>query len=108
MAATAAAALRFVPPNPNAKKTVHSFSKPNLVSSCSNYMQFSDVASEMELRLHIGGMGIISTKDISVNADDTSLDITVLRSGSPITLIQTNPLFDRIKPSETIWFVLIK
>ncbi|CAI8588218.1 unnamed protein product [Vicia faba] len=123
MAATAAAALRFVPPNPTPKKTVHSFSKPNLVSSsrfslplppckCSftaplstTTYQFSDAASEMELRLHIGGMGIISTKDISVNADDTSLDITLLRSGSPITLIQTNPLFDRIKPSETIWYI---
>ena len=71
-------------------------------------MQFSDGAYEMELRLHIGGMGIISTKDIYVDTGDTSLDITVLRSGSPITLIQTNPLFDRIKPYEIIWFVLIK
>ncbi|KAL5099918.1 hypothetical protein RYX36_004245 [Vicia faba] len=31
--ATTHAALRFVPPNPIAKKTVHSFSKPNVVSS---------------------------------------------------------------------------
>lgn len=68
-------------------------------------MQFSDGASEMELKLNIGGMDIRSTKDILVDANDTSLVIKVLRSGSPITLIQTNPLFHRIKPSETIWLV---
>jgi len=68
-------------------------------------MQFSDNASEMELRLNIGSMDVRSTKDITVDANDTSLTIRVLQSGSPITLIDTNPLFDRIKPSETIWFV---
>lgn len=71
-------------------------------------MQFSDGASEMELRLNIGGMDISSTKDILVDTNDTSLAIRVLRSGSPITLIETNPLFDKIKSSETIWFVLFK
>jgi hypothetical protein len=71
-------------------------------------MQFFDNASEMELKLNIGSMDIRSTKDILVDANDTSLTIKVLRSGSPITLIETNPLFDRIKPSETIWFVQIK
>jgi hypothetical protein len=62
----------------------------------------------MELKLNIGSMDIRSTKDILVDANDTSLTIKVLRSGSPITLIETNPLFDRIKPSETIWFVQVK
>jgi hypothetical protein len=71
-------------------------------------MQFFDNASEMELKLNIGSMDIRSTKDILVDANDTSLTIKVLRSGSPITLIETNPLFDRIKPSETIWFVQVK
>jgi hypothetical protein len=71
-------------------------------------MQFFDNASEMELKLNIGSMDIRSTKDILVDANDTSLTIKVLRSESPITLIETNPLFDRIKPSETIWFVQIK
>jgi hypothetical protein len=71
-------------------------------------MQFSDNASEMELKLNIGSMDIRNTKDILVDANDTSLTIKVLRSGSPITFIETNPLFDRIKPSETIWFVQIK
>lgn len=74
-----------------------------------NVMQFSDGGSEMELRLHIGDMDITNTGDICVDADDTALSITVLRSGgSPITLIRINSLFDRIKPSETIWFVLIE
>lgn len=59
----------------------------------------------MELRLNIGSMDVRSTKDISVDAKDTSLTIRVLQSGSPITLIDTNPLFDRIKPSETIWYI---
>jgi len=76
-----------------------------LVTNKYNKMQFSDNASELELRLNIGNMDIRSTKDISVDANDTSLTIRVLQSGSSITLIDTNPLFDRIKPSETIWFV---
>nr|AFK33503.1 unknown [Lotus japonicus] len=67
--------------------------------------EFSDGSSEMELRLNIGGLDIQSTRDISVDADDSSLAIKVLRSGSPLTLIETNPLFDRIKPSETIWYI---
>ncbi|WJX56344.1 putative inactive shikimate kinase like 2, chloroplastic [Trifolium repens] len=67
--------------------------------------EFFDNASEMELKLNIGSMDIRSTKDILVDANDTSLTIKVLRSGSPITLIETNPLFDRIKPSETIWYI---
>jgi hypothetical protein len=71
-------------------------------------MQFFDNASEIELKLNIRSMDIRSTKDILVDANDTSLTIKVLRSGSPITLIETNPLFDRIKPSETIWFVQVK
>lgn len=76
-----------------------------MVTNKYNKMQFSDNASEMELRLNIGSMDVRSAKDISVDANDTSLTIRVLQSGSPITLIDTNPLFDRIKPSETIWFV---
>ncbi|KAJ1431072.1 Shikimate kinase/gluconokinase [Sesbania bispinosa] len=71
----------------------------------SKKMQFSDGASEVELRLNIGGLDIQSTRDILIDTNDTSLAIRVLRSGSPITLIETNPLFDRIKPSETIWYL---
>lgn len=71
-------------------------------------MQFSDGSSEVELRLNIGGLDIRSSRDLSVDANDTSLAIRVLRPGSPITLIETNRLFDRIKPSETIWCVQFK
>ncbi|KAI5438110.1 probable inactive shikimate kinase like 2, chloroplastic [Lathyrus oleraceus] len=137
MAAITPAALRFLPPNPTARKTLNFFSKPNLAPlrsfshssslfslshkyslplppckcsftapvSTSTY-QFSDGGSEMELRLHIGDMDITNTGDICVDAEDTSLSIKVLRSGgSPITLIRINSLFDRIKPSETIWYI---
>uniref|UniRef100_K7L1W4 sucrose synthase n=1 Tax=Glycine max TaxID=3847 RepID=K7L1W4_SOYBN len=58
----------------------------------------------MELRLNIGGLDVRSSRDISVDTNDTSLAI-ILRPGSPITLIETNPLFDRVKSSETIWYI---
>ncbi|MED6205952.1 putative inactive shikimate kinase like 2, chloroplastic [Stylosanthes scabra] len=67
--------------------------------------EFSDGSSEVDLRLNIGGFDVRSSRDLSVNADDTSLAIRVLRPGSPITLIETNRLFDRIKPAETIWYI---
>lgn len=71
-------------------------------------MQFSDSSSEVELRLHIGGLDIQSSRDLLVDTNDTSLAIRVLRPGQPVTLIETNRLFDKIKPSETIWFVQLK
>ncbi|XP_047173792.1 probable inactive shikimate kinase like 2, chloroplastic [Vigna umbellata] len=67
--------------------------------------EFSDGSAEVELRLKIGGLDIRSSRDISVDTHDTSLAIRVLRQGAPITLIETNPLFDRIKSSETIWYI---
>lgn len=68
-------------------------------------MQFSDGSSEIELRLQLGEQVIQSSKDIIVDADGTSLTVRVKRSGSFLTLIETNQLFDKIKPAETIWFV---
>ena len=62
----------------------------------------------MELRLQIRGQDIQSPRDILVDANDISLAISVQRPGSLITLIQTNRLFDKIKPSETIWLVPLK
>lgn len=70
-------------------------------------MQFSDGSAEVELRLKLGGLDIRSPRDISVDTNDTSLAIRVLRPGAPITLIETNPLFDRIKSSETIWLACV-
>ncbi|KAI4314518.1 hypothetical protein L6164_027420 [Bauhinia variegata] len=67
--------------------------------------EFLDGSSEVELRLQIGGQGIQSSRDISVDVKDDSLAIRVLRPGSLITLIETDRLFDRIKPSETIWYI---
>lgn len=71
-------------------------------------MQFVDASSEVELRLQLGGRNFESSRDIFVDADGTSLTIKVQHSGSLITLVETNRLFDKIKPSETIWFVKIK
>lgn len=42
-----------------------------------------------------------------VDADGSSLIVRVKRSGSLLTLIETYQLFDKIKPAETIWFVII-
>ncbi|RZB93063.1 probable inactive shikimate kinase like 2, chloroplastic [Glycine soja] len=67
--------------------------------------EFCDGSSEVELRLNIGGLDIRSSRDISIDTNDTSLAIRVLLPGSPITLIETNPLFDRVKSSETIWYI---
>ena len=68
-------------------------------------MQFFDGSSEVELRLKLGGQDIQSSKDIYVDANETSLTIRLQHSGSLITLIETNHLFDRVKPAETIWLV---
>lgn len=70
-------------------------------------MQFSDGSAEIELRLQLGSLEIQRSKDIFVDADGTCLTVRVNRSGSFITLIETNQLFDKIKPTETIWFVTL-
>lgn len=68
-------------------------------------MQFSDSTSEVELRLQLRAQDVESSRDIFVDAKDTSLTIRVQRRGSVVTLIETSHLFERIKPAETIWFV---
>lgn len=68
-------------------------------------VQFSDASSEMELRLQLGGSGIVSSRDIFVDVEDSSLKIGVKQSGSFITLVEINRLYEKIKSSETIWFV---
>ncbi|KAJ6933208.1 hypothetical protein NC651_008579 [Populus alba x Populus x berolinensis] len=69
-----------------------------------NY-EFSDSSSEVELRLSLVGLDIQSSRDIFVDADGTSLVVQVQNSGSHITLIETNKMFEKIKPAETIWFI---
>ncbi|ONI05902.1 hypothetical protein PRUPE_5G028300 [Prunus persica] len=69
-----------------------------------NY-EFLDGSSEVELRLQLGGQNIQSSRDIFVDANGTSLTIKVQHSGSLITHMETNHLFDKIKPAETIWYI---
>lgn len=59
----------------------------------------------MELRLQIGVQDVDVSKDIFVDADGTSLIVKMKQSGALNTLIETNSLFDRIKPAETIWYI---
>ncbi|KAJ0113154.1 hypothetical protein Patl1_03579 [Pistacia atlantica] len=59
----------------------------------------------VELRLQMGGQDNLSSKDVFVDADGSSLTVRVKRSGSLLTLIETNQLFDKIKPAETIWYI---
>lgn len=70
-------------------------------------MQFSDGSSEIELRLQLGGDDTLSSRDVFVDADGSSLTVKIKRFGSLSTLIETHQLFDKIKPSETIWLVTL-
>ncbi|KAJ4847122.1 hypothetical protein Tsubulata_024597 [Turnera subulata] len=72
-------------------------------STNTNY-EFSDGYTEVELRLPLGDQEVQS-RDIFVDADGTSLFVRIQSSGLPVTLIETNALFDRIKPAETIWYI---
>ncbi|CAL9080080.1 unnamed protein product [Musa textilis] len=76
---------------------------PILVES-KNY-EFSDGDAEVELRLDISKLDIMSPSDIFVDMDGTSLLVRVKASGTLITLMETNCLFEKIKPSETIWYI---
>lgn len=71
------------------------------------FVQFTDSSSEVELRLQLGTQDIRSSKDVYVDANETSLTIRVQRLGSIITLLETKQLFEKIKPAETIWFVVV-
>ncbi|GAB2212065.1 hypothetical protein Droror1_Dr00025409 [Drosera rotundifolia] len=69
-----------------------------------NY-EFNDGTSEVELRLLMNEKEGLSSKDIHVDADGRSLLIQLKQSGFSRTLMETNQLFDRIKPGETIWYL---
>ncbi|KAK9021068.1 hypothetical protein V6N11_011074 [Hibiscus sabdariffa] len=77
----------------------------NCFSSNTTHYEFSDGSSEVELRLQLGGQDDVSAKDILVDADGTSLTVKARRAGSFVTLIDTNSLFEKIKPAETIWYI---
>lgn len=57
------------------------------------------------MRLQLGALATQSYKDIFVDANDTSLKIRVQCYGSLVTLIETDHLFEKIKPAETIWYI---
>jgi hypothetical protein len=61
----------------------------------------------VELRLDIQKLGIETSKDVFVDVDNTSLLIRAKSDGTLKTLMNVTTLFDRIKASETIWYVLI-
>lgn len=67
-------------------------------------LQFSDTSSEVELRLELGDAEV-KTKDIFVDTNENSLLIRVKQSGTTRTLMDTTYLYDKIKPSETIWYM---
>uniref|UniRef100_A0A0A9GUR6 CS domain-containing protein n=1 Tax=Arundo donax TaxID=35708 RepID=A0A0A9GUR6_ARUDO len=67
--------------------------------------EFTDGNGEVELRLDIGKVGIESSRDVFVDVDDTSLLIRAKSDGTLRTLMNVKTLFDRIKSSETIWFI---
>ncbi|THU44987.1 hypothetical protein C4D60_Mb02t13140 [Musa balbisiana] len=71
----------------------------------STSMSFSDGDADVELRLDISKLDIMSPSDIFVDMDETSLFVRVKASGTLITLMETNCLFEKIKPSETIWYI---
>ncbi|KAF8108940.1 hypothetical protein N665_0104s0250 [Sinapis alba] len=75
------------------------------VSTTTLDYEFTDGGREVELRLRLKTGETLSPKDISVDADGTSLAVKEKRNGLLITLLETNQLFDKIMPSETIWYI---
>ncbi|KAM3409359.1 hypothetical protein ACQJBY_001978 [Aegilops geniculata] len=69
--------------------------------------EFTDTNGEVELRLDIGKLGIESSRDVFVDVDDMSLLIRAKSDGTLRTLMNVGTLFDRVKSSETIWYVLL-
>ncbi|XP_066387471.1 probable inactive shikimate kinase like 2, chloroplastic [Miscanthus floridulus] len=67
--------------------------------------EFTDGNGEVELRLDIQKLGIESSRDVFVDVNDTSLLIRAKSDGTLRTLMNVQTLFDRIKSSETIWFI---
>ncbi|XP_059656879.1 probable inactive shikimate kinase like 2, chloroplastic [Cornus florida] len=75
------------------------------ISTNTTHYEFSDNSDEVELRLEIGGQEIPSSRDVFVDADESSLTIRVKHTGSVKTLMENTCLYEKIKPGETIWFI---
>ncbi|KAF9625073.1 hypothetical protein IFM89_017876, partial [Coptis chinensis] len=64
--------------------------------------------SEVELKIHLRDGQVKSCRDVFVNAEEgaTSLTVKVKSPYGPlVTLLETNHLYDKIKPAETIWYI---
>ncbi|KAL7166801.1 hypothetical protein ACSBR2_037471 [Camellia fascicularis] len=75
------------------------------ISTSTTHYEFLDGPTEVELRLELGGHDIQSSRDIFVDAEESSLTIRVQHSGSLKTLMETTCLYEKIKPAETIWYM---
>ncbi|MQM14274.1 hypothetical protein Taro_047206 [Colocasia esculenta] len=67
--------------------------------------QFSDGVAEVELRLDLVATNVQSPRDIVVDVDGSSLRVRIQNSGSLVTIFETSHLYEKIMPSETIWFI---
>ncbi|KAJ4949984.1 hypothetical protein NE237_026816 [Protea cynaroides] len=84
--------------------TVSCRNTPTIPVNTRDY-EFTDSATEVELRLKLGSRDTQISKDIFVDANESSLMIKMHCSGSLVTLIETNHLYEKIRPAETIWYV---
>ncbi|KAG9131602.1 hypothetical protein Leryth_015149 [Lithospermum erythrorhizon] len=73
-------------------------------STTTTHYEFSDGPIEVELRLALGD-GDLSSKEVSVDANENSLVVKISRFGSVQTLMDTNSLYHKINPGETIWYI---
>ncbi|KAJ7569327.1 hypothetical protein O6H91_01G073100 [Diphasiastrum complanatum] len=70
--------------------------------------EFKDEGSDLDLRLqlhHEDGALPLTAKDISVDAQESSLVVAARIPQGARTLLAASRLYGRIKPSETVWFV---
>lgn len=77
----------------------------NWISKRDNLLQFSDSATELELRIPLKEEAVRYSEGILVDADESSLIIKFRSHSSVQTLMEVGNLYDKIKPSETIWLV---
>ncbi|KAL5978827.1 hypothetical protein ACLOJK_018722 [Asimina triloba] len=97
-----------LPKSPVRSSTVASLAARSSLSTTAvgmrNY-EFFDGAADVELRILLEGRDIQSSRDVLLEVDERSLTIAVQSSGSLVTLLETDCLYEKIKPSETIWCI---
>lgn len=75
------------------------------VSPSTTHYEFLDGSTEVELRLELVGHDTLTSRDVFVDMNETSLAIKVRHSGTLKTMMETSHLYDKIKPAETIWYL---